>query len=71
MDRLVDFAKEDGKDVGAGFKFLFDVDGNAWTSRFRRLLLTESVILKSTICKSLMDSSSASSFNAPCSRFHS
>lgn len=30
-------------------KYLLDVDGNAWSSRFLRLMAAESVVLKSTI----------------------
>ncbi|KZV78280.1 hypothetical protein EXIGLDRAFT_847684 [Exidia glandulosa HHB12029] len=31
------------------FKFVADLDGNGWSSRFRRLMLTNSLVLKSTI----------------------
>lgn len=31
------------------YRFLLDVDGNGWSSRFRRLLATGSVVLKSTV----------------------
>ncbi|KZV84062.1 hypothetical protein EXIGLDRAFT_727684 [Exidia glandulosa HHB12029] len=31
------------------FKYVADLDGNGWSSRFRRLMLTNSLVLKSTI----------------------
>lgn len=31
------------------YKYLLDVDGNGWSARFKRLLSTNSVVLKSTI----------------------
>lgn len=35
---------------GAGrYKYLFDVDGNGWSSRFRRLISSHSLVFKSTI----------------------
>ncbi|KAK7026875.1 hypothetical protein VNI00_015417 [Paramarasmius palmivorus] len=35
--------------VGRKRKFLLDVDGNAWSSRFHRLISTGSVVFKSTV----------------------
>jgi hypothetical protein len=33
----------------AGFRYILDVDGNAWSARFKRLLSTGSLVLKSSI----------------------
>jgi hypothetical protein len=33
----------------AAYKYVLDVDGNAWSARFRGLLSTGTVVLKSTI----------------------
>lgn len=33
---------------GLTYKYVIDVDGNAWSSRFRRLLLSNNVVLKTT-----------------------
>lgn len=30
-------------------KFLFDIDGNAWSGRFRRLMSTNSLVIKATV----------------------
>ncbi|ODO07250.1 hypothetical protein L198_00829 [Cryptococcus wingfieldii CBS 7118] len=34
---------------GNGYKYLLDLDGNGWSARFKRLMTTQSVVLKSTI----------------------
>ncbi|WVQ82763.1 hypothetical protein IAT38_004895 [Cryptococcus sp. DSM 104549] len=34
---------------GNGYKYLLDIDGNGWSARFKRLMTTSSVVLKSTI----------------------
>ena len=31
------------------YKYMLDIDGNGWSARFKRLMTTNSVILKSTI----------------------
>ncbi len=31
------------------YKYFFDVDGNGWSARFRRLMSTHSVVFKSTL----------------------
>ncbi|EIW68082.1 hypothetical protein TREMEDRAFT_63970 [Tremella mesenterica DSM 1558] len=37
------------QEKAAQYKYVFDVDGNGWSSRFHRLLSSGSVVLKSTI----------------------
>ncbi|CAG7853995.1 Beta-1,2-xylosyltransferase 1 Short=Cxt1p [Serendipita indica DSM 11827] len=32
------------------YKYLLDVDGNGWSARFKRLMTTNSLVLKATIC---------------------
>lgn len=32
-----------------GYKYILDVDGNAWSGRFHRLMASKSVVFKSTI----------------------
>ncbi|KAK8865940.1 hypothetical protein IAR55_001089 [Kwoniella newhampshirensis] len=34
---------------GNNYKYLLDIDGNGWSARFKRLMSTNSVVLKSTI----------------------
>ncbi|KAH7096655.1 hypothetical protein BKA62DRAFT_492198 [Auriculariales sp. MPI-PUGE-AT-0066] len=36
-------------DKGKHYKYIFDVDGNAWSSRFRRLMTRNSLLFKSTV----------------------
>ncbi|KAL7415711.1 glycosyl transferase family 90-domain-containing protein [Mrakia frigida] len=42
------FAKHQGADEMNKYKYLVDVDGNSWSARFRRLLSTNSLVLKAT-----------------------
>lgn len=44
-----DFAARVSPQEAAKYKFNLDVDGNGWSSRFRRLLTSSSVVMKSTI----------------------
>lgn len=37
------------QDVSRNYRFELDVDGNSWSGRFRRLMLSSVVVLKSTI----------------------
>lgn len=37
------------RSADASYKYLLDVDGNGWSARFKRLMSTNSVVLKSTI----------------------
>ncbi|KAH7341008.1 hypothetical protein B0J17DRAFT_653701 [Rhizoctonia solani] len=49
MDESLMWGKETGWEAGLGNKFLLDIDGNGWSSRFQRLLTSGAVVLKMTI----------------------
>ncbi|CDZ97038.1 cap1-related protein [Phaffia rhodozyma] len=49
MDQVFKFAPLDSQEKANNHKYLFDIDGNAWTSRFRRLMMSNSLVFKSTI----------------------
>lgn len=46
---LIPFMKSLGWNEANEFKYFLDLDGNAWSGRFHRLLSSNSVVLKSTI----------------------
>ncbi|WVR05878.1 hypothetical protein IAU60_002904 [Kwoniella sp. DSM 27419] len=43
------FGERKNWDQGNQYKYLIDIDGNGWSARFKRLMSTNSAILKSTI----------------------
>ncbi|TRM69723.1 glycosyltransferase family 90 protein [Schizophyllum amplum] len=43
------FADYQSIDEAANYKYIMDIDGNAWSGRFKRLLTANSVIFKATI----------------------
>ncbi|GAA5828833.1 hypothetical protein JCM11251_005889 [Rhodosporidiobolus azoricus] len=47
--QLFDFQRAFGWNEANEYKYMLDLDGNAWSGRFHRLLSTNSVVLKSTI----------------------
>lgn len=47
--QLFDFQRQFGWNEANEYKFLLDLDGNAWSGRFHRLLSSNSAVLKSTI----------------------
>lgn len=49
LARAVAFKEVLGWNQGNEFKYLLDIDGNAWSGRFHRLLSSNSAVLKSTI----------------------
>ncbi|WVR05243.1 hypothetical protein IAU60_002255 [Kwoniella sp. DSM 27419] len=49
MAREIDFMPRVHKEFGYQFKYVMDVDGNGWSSRFRRLMASNNVVLKSTL----------------------
>ncbi|CAE6516718.1 unnamed protein product [Rhizoctonia solani] len=49
MAESLSWGKETGWDAGLSNKFLLDIDGNGWSSRFQRLLTSGAVVLKMTI----------------------
>jgi len=46
---LIDFQPAFGWNQANEYKYLLDIDGNAWSGRFHRLLSSNSVVLKTTI----------------------
>lgn len=49
VTNLIDFQPGLGWNQANEYKYLLDIDGNAWSGRFHRLLSSNSVVLKSTI----------------------
>lgn len=47
--KLFDFQRTFGWNEANEFKYLLDLDGNAWSGRFHRLLSSNSAVIKSTI----------------------
>ncbi|KAG9026633.1 Glycosyltransferase Family 90 domain containing protein [Tulasnella sp. JGI-2019a] len=49
MGRDLAFKPHMGSEEIAQYKYLMDIDGNGWSGRFKRLMATKSLVLKSTI----------------------
>ncbi|TFK26212.1 hypothetical protein FA15DRAFT_667705 [Coprinopsis marcescibilis] len=49
LREMYEFRKAQGTKEQGQYKFIMDVDGNGWSSRFKRLITTNSLIFKSTI----------------------
>lgn len=49
IKELIEFMPTLGWNQANEYKYLLDLDGNAWSGRFHRLLSSNSVVLKSTI----------------------
>lgn len=49
VKEVFDFSPPIGWNEANEFKYMLDLDGNAWSGRFHRLLASNSVVLKSTI----------------------
>ncbi|WWD15888.1 hypothetical protein CI109_100312 [Kwoniella shandongensis] len=49
MAREIKFLDRVRKEDSLKYKYVIDVDGNGWSSRFRRLLSSNNVVLKSTL----------------------
>nr|WVH01970.1 glycosyl transferase family 90 protein [Naematelia aurantialba] len=49
MNREIKWMGRVRKEDAAKYKYVIDVDGNGWSSRFRRLLAGNNVVLKSTL----------------------
>ncbi|QRW00673.1 DNA topoisomerase 1 [Ceratobasidium sp. AG-Ba] len=49
MNAALNWGKETGWSEGLNNKYLLDIDGNAWSSRFQRLLSSGAAILKMTL----------------------
>jgi len=57
-----DFQRTFGWNEANEYKYMLDLDGNAWSGRFHRLLSTNSAVLKSTIFPEWSVSTSLSLF---------
>ncbi|EIW70562.1 beta-1,2-xylosyltransferase 1 [Tremella mesenterica] len=49
MEKEIDFAEKDSAEKSNGYKYVFDTDGNAWSSRFPRLMASHNVVIKATV----------------------
>lgn len=49
MKENFNFAPQDSPERSNAFKFVFDTDGNSWSSRFPRLMAARNVVIKATI----------------------
>ncbi|EGG12417.1 family 90 glycosyltransferase [Melampsora larici-populina 98AG31] len=49
LKKMIEFGKSVSIEEGAKHKYVLDVDGNGWSGRFRRLLATQHLVLKSSI----------------------
>jgi len=49
LTRVFDFKGNMDLEENNNYKYIFDVDGNGWSGRFHRLMLSNSAVLKSTI----------------------
>ncbi|ODN95887.1 hypothetical protein L198_04506 [Cryptococcus wingfieldii CBS 7118] len=49
MNQVIEFKARVLPEDSAKYKFQYDIDGNGWSSRFHRLIMSGSVVVKSTI----------------------
>ncbi|WVN88726.1 uncharacterized protein L203_103939 [Cryptococcus depauperatus CBS 7841] len=49
MEKEIIFKGRVSPEQSAKYKYVFDIDGNGWSSRFHRLLMSGSVVIKATI----------------------
>ncbi|KAG2068530.1 hypothetical protein BDR04DRAFT_770499 [Suillus decipiens] len=49
LDRLYDWRKMQTLQEAGRYKYVFDVDGNGWSGRFKRLITSNSLVFKSSI----------------------
>ncbi|EGG12416.1 family 90 glycosyltransferase, partial [Melampsora larici-populina 98AG31] len=49
LAKMIEFGKSMKSEEEAKYKYVLDVDGNGWSGRFRRLLATQHLVLKSSI----------------------
>ncbi|WVF71389.1 beta-1,2-xylosyltransferase 1 [Kwoniella sp. CBS 6097] len=49
MNKEIDWAPKDNSERSNDFKYVFDTDGNAWSSRFPRLMAANNVVIKATV----------------------
>jgi len=49
LERIFEWRKKQGLNEAGQYKYVLDVDGNGWSSRFKRLMTSNSLVFKSTI----------------------
>ncbi|KAG6844973.1 hypothetical protein H0H93_016280, partial [Arthromyces matolae] len=49
VEKLFEWRRPMSVKEAAGYKYVFDVDGNGWSSRFKRLISSNTVVFKATI----------------------
>ncbi|KAG2351994.1 glycosyl transferase family 90-domain-containing protein [Suillus spraguei] len=49
LDKLYDWRKMQTRQEAGHYKYVFDVDGNGWSGRFKRLITSNSLVFKSSI----------------------
>ncbi|KAG6841033.1 hypothetical protein C0991_002495 [Blastosporella zonata] len=49
LEQKYEWRKRQGNKETGKFKYIIDVDGNAWSSRFKRLITSNSLIFKATV----------------------
>ncbi|KAI5451156.1 hypothetical protein NCC49_002032 [Naganishia albida] len=49
LKNTFEFRGRQGWDKANKYKYIFDIDGNGWSARFKRLMSTNSLILKTTV----------------------
>ncbi|KAJ9094050.1 hypothetical protein QFC21_006151 [Naganishia friedmannii] len=49
MNEEIEFGSKDSPERSNAFKYVFDTDGNAWSSRFPRLMASKNLVIKSSI----------------------
>ncbi|KAF4610078.1 hypothetical protein D9613_010468 [Agrocybe pediades] len=49
LGEIFEFRKYQGQSFARKYKYYIDVDGNGWSSRFKRLITSNAVVFKSTI----------------------
>jgi len=49
LEEMFDWRKRQGIRAAGNYKYVLDVDGHSWSSRFKRLITSNSLIFKSTV----------------------
>ncbi|KAG6918814.1 hypothetical protein DXG01_011566 [Tephrocybe rancida] len=49
LQKIFEFRKEHDAKAAGNYKYILDIDGNGWSSRFKRLITSNSLVFKSTI----------------------
>ncbi|KAG6825268.1 hypothetical protein H0H92_004252 [Tricholoma furcatifolium] len=49
LERVFEFRKPQDIKTAGNYKYILDIDGNGWSSRFKRLITSRSLIFKTTI----------------------